>query len=70
MTREELDSVLEGLETAVSTIRALHGMGMSGEQEQRIWALYQQSPEMQKIKATIALVDGKIRESNLKEVTA
>jgi len=65
MTREELDIVLEGLETAVQTIRALHGMGLSKESEPRIWQLYQQSPEMQRIKSSIALVDEKIRESRL-----
>lgn len=42
------------LETAKQTIRTWHGMGLPDVVEPEAWALYQASPEMQKINAALA----------------
>jgi len=51
LLRELRDTLLE----AVGTIRIWHGMGHANEPE--VWALYQQSPEMQRIGDAIARAD-------------
>jgi len=45
--------LLTALHRAVETIRALHGIGLSGKAEAGMWNLYQQSPEMRAINAAI-----------------
>lgn len=50
--------LLAALQEAVRVIRAWHGMGM-GPHEAQAWALYQASPEMQRINAAIAKAEGR-----------
>jgi hypothetical protein len=50
--------LLVALTRALETIRAFHGIGLPSEAEPAVWALYQQSPEMQAITATIAKAYG------------
>lgn len=46
--------LLAALHRAVDTIRAFHGIGLSGRAEAEMWRLYQSSPEMQAINAALA----------------
>jgi len=48
----------DALVRAVETIRAMHGIGLSGPAEDGMWKLYQQSPEMKAINAAIAKAEG------------
>ena len=50
--------LLAALKAAVRLIRTWHGMGM-GPAEQQAWELYQASPEMRSINATIAKAEGR-----------
>lgn len=54
--------LVEALKVAVDTIRAFHGIGLSGPSERFAWDLYQKSPEMQQINAALALVADASRE--------
>ena len=50
----ERDELLAALRRAVETIRAWHNMGHYAGEADRVWALYQESPEMKAINAAIA----------------
>ena len=50
------DALLAELKAAIGVIRTWHDMGM-GSQEAHAWALYQASPEMQRINAAIAAAE-------------
>lgn len=52
--------LLAALQRAVETIRALHGIGLSGRSEAGMWKLYQSSPEMTIINAAIAKALGTV----------
>ena len=55
--------LLAALTRAVETMRELHGIGLTGSPRTAVamWALYQQSPEMQAIHAAIAKAEGRTR---------
>lgn len=50
--------LLAALQEAVRVIRTWHGIGM-GKHEAQAWALYQASPEMQRINDAIRKADGR-----------
>ena len=50
------DALRIALEVAIRTIRVWHGMGM-GANEPQAWALYQASPEMQQIVASLRVAE-------------
>lgn len=52
--KAERDELLTALRGAVETIRAWHNMGHYAGEADRVWALYQESPEMKTINAAIA----------------
>jgi len=52
------DPLVAALTIAKDTIRALHGIEFKGEAEERLWALYQGSPEMKEINAALAIANG------------
>lgn len=51
--------LLVALKRAVETIRAWHNMGHYAGEAERVWALYQESPEMAAINAAIAKAEGR-----------
>jgi len=53
--------LLAAVHRAVETIRALHDIGLIGSPHaaEEMWALYQQSPEMQAIHAAITKAEGR-----------
>lgn len=53
------DELVAALKRAVETIRAFHGIDLHGPHiEEHAWTLYQQSPEMKAINATLAKAEG------------
>lgn len=61
MTREQLISILDGYDLAISTIRAWHGIGHDPKEEILLWAIYQKSPEMQAINTKKAMIEAMLR---------
>ena len=58
LQREQLD-LLAALKVAVETIRIWQSGSGTKQTEAEVWALYQQSPEMQLITAAIAKAEGR-----------
>jgi hypothetical protein len=51
--RATVKTLRAALMRAVLTIRAFHGIGLTGRAEPMMWDLYQQSPEMKAINAAL-----------------
>lgn len=51
--KAQRDELLVALRSAVETIRTWHNMGHYAGEADRVWALYQESPEMKAINAAL-----------------
>src|SRR4051812_46701963 len=56
--KAQRDELLTALKRALETIRVWHNMGHYAGEADRVWALYQDSPEMKQINAAIAKAEG------------
>lgn len=59
VVKTERDELLAALKSAVETIRVWHNMGHYAGEADRVWALYQESPEMKAINAAIARAESR-----------